>query len=83
MRGDLELARAEQDGATTLHLAAIGNHRKLADVLIEHGAVLDLCVDGHDACSIGWASEKVRVTRAPERRCIRPTTLPAGAEANS
>ncbi len=55
---DPKLIQAKSDGATALHVAAIGNDRAMVDLLLSAGA--DLCArdDTYQMTPIGWANEE-------------------------
>lgn len=53
-----ELASAKDDGATPLHFAAIGNHRQVVDLLLDHGADINAIDDEFGSTPAGWANEK-------------------------
>lgn len=61
---DADPALVEQchEGATPLHLAAIGNGTGVVDVLIERGADLDARDDEFRATPLGWANEGGRTS---------------------
>lgn len=56
-----ELANARDDGATPLHLAAIGNQREVVDLLLDHGADINAIDDEYGSTPAGWANEKGHV----------------------
>jgi hypothetical protein len=58
---DAELVnKKDERGATALHHAALGGHRAIVQVLIEHGAEINATDDQFGATPTGWAIEYLR-----------------------
>jgi ankyrin repeat protein len=54
------LARRDEAGATALHYAALGGHRDVAWLLVEHGADINAADGKFGATPAGWAIEYLR-----------------------
>ncbi len=52
--------RKDEIGATALHHAAFGGHRRVAEFLVEHGADVNAPDDVFGATPSGWAIEYLR-----------------------
>jgi hypothetical protein len=52
--------KKDQLGATPLHYAALGGHRVVVQVLVEHGAEINSTDDHFGATPAGWAIEYLR-----------------------
>ena len=50
----------DEEGATALHYAAFGGHRKIAQFLLEHGANINAQDAKFGATPAGWAIEYLR-----------------------
>jgi len=55
---DSKLIHAKSDGATALHVAAIGNDRAMVDLLLGAGADFLARDDTYQMAPIGWANEQ-------------------------
>ena len=55
---DPKLVEAKSEGATVLHVAAIGNDRAVVDLLLSAGADLNARDDTYQMTPIGWANEE-------------------------
>jgi ankyrin repeat protein len=69
-----EAVLAKHDGATALHVAAMGNHREIVDLLLGHGADLNAVDDKFGATPAGWANER-GLTGIVEYLCGRGTVV--------
>ncbi|HEY6491433.1 MAG: ankyrin repeat domain-containing protein [Terracidiphilus sp.] len=52
--------RRDATGATALHFAAFGGHREVIEILLEHGAEINVTDARYGATPTGWAIEYLR-----------------------
>jgi hypothetical protein len=52
--------KKDEAGATALHHAAFGGHRRVVEFLVEHGADVNAADDEFGATPAGWAIEYLR-----------------------
>jgi ankyrin repeat protein len=52
--------RRDEEGATALHYAALGGHREIVQLLIQHGADVNALDGSFGATPAGWAIEYLR-----------------------
>jgi ankyrin repeat protein len=54
------IRQRDETGATALHYAAFGGHRRVVEILLEHGAEMNATDARYGATPTGWAIEYLR-----------------------